>query len=186
MEECPLALGVVFRQGQGVDSRQGQGVVSQEGRAAGCIRGPAEGYTPDPAADFRRGRGEDCPQAPPRITATYRQEQYSWSTCGRTVMIPSTVSSKTHGGYKRGGCPISVQRLRSRFSYGFPIFWVQLPLLLPLRLFPASVPDIPPFETASVHAPLITPIFFVDFVISGCALGTTKKAAMECPSPPLL
>ena len=78
------------------------------------------------------------------------------------------------------------QALTSRFSYGFPIFWVQLPLLLPLRLFPASVPDIPPFETASVHAPLITPIFFGDFVISGCPHGMTKKAAMECPSPPLL
>ena len=33
---------------------------------------------------------------------------------------------------------------------------------------------------------LISPIFFVDFGGSGCPHGTTKKAAMECPSPPLL
>ena len=30
------------------------------------------------------------------------------------------------------------QALTSRFSYGFPIFWVQLPFLLPLRFFPGS------------------------------------------------
>ena len=43
------------------------------------------------------------------------------------------------------------QVLGSRFSYGFPIFWVQLPLLLPLRFFPVSVPDIPTVEAESVH-----------------------------------
>ena len=46
------------------------------------------------------------------------------------------------------------QGLTSRFSYGFPIFWVQLPLLLPLRFFPVSVPDITPVEAASLHTPL--------------------------------
>ena len=39
----------------------------------------------------------------------------------------------------------------SRFSYGFPIVWVPLPLLLPLRSFPVSVPDISPVEAASLH-----------------------------------
>ena len=31
------------------------------------------------------------------------------------------------------------QAFTSRFSYGFPIFWIQLPLLLPLPFFPVSV-----------------------------------------------
>ena len=51
--------------------------------------------------------------------------------------------------------PECCQGLTSRFSYGFPIFWVQLPLLLPLLLplpfFPVSVPDISPVEAASLH-----------------------------------
>ena len=33
---------------------------------------------------------------------------------------------------------------------------------------------------------LIAANFFVDFGGCECPLGTTKKAAMECPSPPLL
>ena len=42
--------------------------------------------------------------------------------------------------------------LTSRFSYGFPIFWVQLPLLLPLRFFPVSVHrSVYPLEAESVH-----------------------------------
>ena len=63
---------------------------------------------------------------------------------------------------------VVVQGLTSRFSYGFPIFWVQLPFLLPLRFFPVSVPDIPPVEAASLHTFfLYSTIFFRDFCRSG-------------------
>ena len=62
-----------------------------------------------------------------------------------------------------------MQPLTSCFSYRFPIFWVQLPLLLPLPFFPVSVPDISPVEAASLNTffPYST-IFFVDFGGSEC------------------
>ena len=62
------------------------------------------------------------------------------------------------------------------------MFWVQLPFLLPLRLFPVSV-------IVALHQSIVLLIaanFFVDFGGCECPLGKTKKAAMECPSPPLL
>ena len=61
----------------------------------------------------------------------------------------------------RVGCPQWVQKSTSRFSYGFPIFWVQLPLFSPLPLFPVSVLDISPVEAASLHTFFPIPHFFV-------------------------
>ena len=51
----------------------------------------------------------------------------------------------------RVGCPHWAQKFTSRFSYGFPIFWVQLPLFSPLPFFPVSVPDISSVEAVSLQ-----------------------------------
>ena len=64
----------------------------------------------------------------------------------------------------RVGCPHWAQKFTSRFSYGFPIFWVQLPLFSLLPFFPVSVPDISPVEVESIHIFFPIPqFFFVDF-----------------------
>ena len=128
--------------------------------------------------------GNEVDWADPEAIGSLRIGDFA---CGTGALLSAVYEQVAARHQRAGGDLAALQALTSRFSYGFPIFWVQLPLLLPLPFFPVSVPDISPVEAASLHIFFPIPqFFFVDFGGCGCSLGTTKKAAMECPSPPLL
>ena len=139
--ESPLAQGADFRLGQVEDFRLGQVEDFRLGRVEDFRPGRVEDFRPGRVEDLRLGRVEDlrlgrvedlrlgrvedlrlgrvedCPQAPSRITATYRQERCSWSTCGRTATILNTVRSKTNGDYERDRCLITLVLVLNEMSY---------------------------------------------------------------------
>ena len=123
--ESPLAQGADFRLGQVEDFRLGRvedfrpGRVEdfRLGRVVDFRLGRVVDFRLGRVVDFRLGRVVDCPQAPSRITATYRQERCSWSTCGRTATILNTVRSKTNGDYERDRCLITLVLVLNEMSY---------------------------------------------------------------------